>query len=148
MSVISFNDSIAGASTETLYLELARPFLGRVTLGAFSAADLTNLLEVRISSNGYTLLPTPSGGGQSGVYVDNHIPVTIEVKKSMSGPPYNLEITVVNANAGAVIVYGMFEVYNTPYPQTRVHVPYGTEGANPFEKIIAQIYEQYQPKKE
>lgn len=139
MSVIVFQDSIAGAAIEAGYLELGRPFIHAVTLQAFSAAALAALLEVRISSRGLTIAPTSQRGSSASIYLDNHYPVRLELKKEMTGPPYEVEIQAINNNAGAVILVATFEVYNTPYPQTRIYVePVGTE-EQPFNMRLLRL---------
>lgn len=149
MSVVSFRESVALGAVESIYLEIGRPFINAGTISVFSAAALAGQVGVRVISQGQSIFPIATSGGDPQVWLENHAPVLMVINKEVNGPPYTLQLFFDNsANAGAVIVSGFFEVYNSPYPQTRIKFPPGTdkEEGNPWNDILSQW--QGQPKEE
>ena len=144
MSNVAFREVVLANTTQVSYLELARPFIGAVTLSVFANAVMTDLVQVRVTGNGYSVLPIPTAGGSDFVCLDNHVPLAIEVNKTVVGPPYTLETTIKNDNAFPVSVTGVFELYNSPYPQTRVHIPYGSDSAiDPFAALVSEMRDNF-----
>lgn len=141
MSIISIRESVALSARETILVEISRPFINAMTLSVFSSAVLTGQVGVRISANGQTILPVPANGANNDIWLENHAPVLLVVNKEVNGPPYQLEIIIDNTlNASAVFLTGILEVYNTPYPQTRIKLPDGKHGeADPFALWLAEL---------
>lgn len=143
MSIISFRESVAGSATEIILVEVGRPFLRTAHLSLFTAGALGDQVGLMILAQGQSILPMPTRGSDRMIWLENHFPVSLEVNKEINGPPYLLEITMQNPNAGAVILSGIFEVYSTPYPQTRIHVPPGRsrEGLDPLSALALDVRE-------
>lgn len=141
MSIISFRESVAASSVETISVEIGRPFINALTLTLFSSAVLTDQLGVRLSSYGLTVIPVSANGASNEIWIENHAPLLLVLNKEIVGPPYRIDLVLNNSgNAAIVTVSGFFEVYNTPYPQTRIKFPEGHEGnADPFVKFLQSL---------
>lgn len=140
MSAISLYEPVAGGTTETRLIEIGRPFIHAVTFSLFSAAALTVPIQVEITSQGNSVAPLPSGNAENTIYITTlAAPLRVELKKDVNGPPYVLELRIINGNAGIVSLGAVFEVYNTPYPQTRLYISPGREGDNIFAPYINAV---------
>lgn len=139
MSVISFRTSVLAGATNTIQLELGRSFIHAITLSTLSAVALTAEQQVRVFSKGSTVAPMLARGGENFIYVSSDNPIRLELKRELNGPPYELEIQVTNPTAGTVVTSGLIEVYNSPYPQTRLYITPGKEGENPFSALYAGV---------
>lgn len=138
MSVITFRADVAATTTVIRRVEVGRSFLHAGTFYVLSAVALTQEIQLRVFSQGNTIAPMMAVGADNFIYLIAQ-PLRIEFKRDVNGPPYELELNIYNPTAGAVSVSGSLEVYNTPYPQTRLYIVPGKEGDNPFSALYAGV---------